>query len=196
MANAILPEAGGAHVEELSDPYLLWFWNSNVRTTRSFSTRSSKSNVNDAPVRQMVRWMMQVRKDGRWGNTQENALAMEALVAYYRKYEAAPPDFRAMVKLGTDDLAREEFKGRSTTAKTREVPMTKVLAQGLAGTNRPLTFSREGTGTLFYATRLRYAADELFHDGLDSGIQIARSLRAIRRGRVRSRRRRPTRPAI
>ena len=31
--NAILPEGGYAHVEELNDPYLLWFWNSNVRTT-------------------------------------------------------------------------------------------------------------------------------------------------------------------
>jgi len=122
-----------------------------------------------------VRWMMQVRKDGRWGNTQENALAMKALVAYYRKYEPAPPDFRAVVKLGTEDLAREEFKGRTTTARTRDIPMTKVLAQGPAGTNRALTFTREGTGTLYYATRLRYAADELFHDGLDSGIQISRS---------------------
>ena len=33
MSNAILPEAGSSHVEELSDPYLLWFWNSNVRST-------------------------------------------------------------------------------------------------------------------------------------------------------------------
>jgi uncharacterized protein YfaS (alpha-2-macroglobulin family) len=175
MANAILPEAGGAHVEELSDPYLLWFWNSNVRTTSIVLNSLVKANVEDAPVRQMVRWMMQVRKDGRWGNTQENALAMEALVAYYRKYEPAPPDFRAVVKLGTEDLAREEFKGRTTTARTRDIPMTKVLAQGPAGTNRALTFTREGTGTLYYATRLRYAADELFHDGLDSGIQISRS---------------------
>jgi hypothetical protein len=35
MANAILPEGGSAHVEELSElPYLLWFWNSNVRIDR------------------------------------------------------------------------------------------------------------------------------------------------------------------
>ena len=114
MANAILPEAGSAHVEELSDPYLLWFWNSNVRSTSIVLNSLVKADVNDAPVRQMVRWMMAARKDGRWGNTQENALAMEALVAYYRKYESAPPDFRAVVKLGTEDLAREEFKGRST----------------------------------------------------------------------------------
>jgi hypothetical protein len=175
MMNAILPEAGGAHVEELSDPYLLWFWNSNVRTTSIVLNSLVKANVNDAPIRQMVRWMMGVRKDGRWGNTQENAIAMEALVAYYRKYESAPPDFRAVVKLGTEDLAREEFKGRTTTSKTKDLPMSKVLTLGASGTSRPLTFTREGTGTLFYATRLRYASDELFQEGLDSGFQIARS---------------------
>jgi uncharacterized protein YfaS (alpha-2-macroglobulin family) len=175
MANAILPEAGGAHVEELSDPYLLWFWNSNVRSTSIVLNSLVKSDVADAPVRQMVRWMMAARKDGRWGNTQENALAMEALVAYYRKYESAPPDFRAIVKLGTEDIAREAFTGRSTNSRVRELPMTTVLAQGAVGTTRPLTFAREGTGTLFYTARLRYAADELFHDGLDNGIQISRS---------------------
>jgi alpha-2-macroglobulin len=175
MANAILPEGGSAHVEELSDPYLLWFWNSNVRSTSIVLNSLVKSDVTDAPVRQMVRWMMAARKDGRWGNTQENALAMEALVAYYRKYESAPPDFRAVVKLGTEDLAREEFKGRSTTSRARELPMTKVLALGASGTTRALTFAREGTGTLFYTARLRYAADEPFHDGLDNGIQLSRS---------------------
>ena len=170
-----MPEAGSAHVEELSDPYLLWFWNSNVRTTSIVLNSLVKANVSDAPVRQMVRWMMGARKDGRWGNTQENALAMEALVAYYGKYESAPPDFRAVVKLGTEDLAREEFKGRTTTSKTSNVPMSKVLTLGLSGTSRPLTFTREGTGTLFYATRLRYASDELFQEGLDNGFRIARS---------------------
>ena len=175
MANAILPEAGSAHVEELSDPYLLWFWNSNVRTTSIVLNSLVRSDVTDAPVRQMVRWMMAARKDGRWGNTQENALAMEALVAYYRKFESAPPDFRALVKLGTEDVAREEFKGRTTTSKTKELPMSKVLAQGPAGGSRPLTFTREGSGTLFYTARLRYASDELFHTGLDNGIQITRS---------------------
>ena len=175
MANAILPEAGSAHVEELSDPYLLWFWNSNVRSTAIVLNSLVRGDVADAPIRQMVRWMMAAREDGRWGNTQENAMAMEALVAYYRKFEAATPDFRAVVKLGAEDFTREAFKGRSTTASSKELPMAKVLASGDAGSNRPLTFSREGTGTLFYTARLRYAADELHQTGLDSGINIERS---------------------
>ena len=33
IGNAILPEAAAAHVEELNDPYLMWYWNSNVRST-------------------------------------------------------------------------------------------------------------------------------------------------------------------
>jgi uncharacterized protein YfaS (alpha-2-macroglobulin family) len=175
LSNAILPEGGGAHVEELADPYLLWFWNSNVRSTSIVLNSLVKAGVSDAPIRQMVRWMMAARKDGRWGNTQENALAMEALVAYYRTYESASPDFRAVVRLGTGDLLQREFKGRTTTAVESSLPMAKVLSQGAAGTTQPLTFSREGTGTLFYTTRLRYASDEPMLDSLDNGIRITRS---------------------
>ena len=97
---------------------------------------------------------------------------MEALVAYYRTYETVVPDFRAVVKLGDEDVAREAFKGRSAKATITEVPMTKVLAKGPSGTSQPLTFARDGAGTLFYTTRLRYAVDQLFQDGLDSGIRL------------------------
>ena len=175
MANAILTEAGSSHVEELSDPYLLYFWNSNVRTTSIVLNSLVKGDVADAPVRQLVRWMMAARKDGRWGNTQENALAMEALVAYYRKFEGVVPDFRAVVRLGSEDLVNESFTGRTTTSKTKEVPLSQILARNAAGTSQPLTFAREGSGTLFYASRLRYVPEETFLDGLDNGIRVARS---------------------
>jgi uncharacterized protein YfaS (alpha-2-macroglobulin family) len=175
MSNAILPEAGSAHVEELSDPYLLWFWNSNIRSTAIVLDSLVRGGVQDAPVRQMVRWMMAAREDGRWGNTQENAHAMEALVSYYRRFEPDAPDFRAVVRLGAEQIATREFRGRSTESAVENIPMTRVLAAGAPGTSQALTFSREGTGTLFYTTRLRYAADTLFHEGFDAGFAIERS---------------------
>ncbi|MEO5896424.1 MAG: alpha-2-macroglobulin family protein, partial [Vicinamibacterales bacterium] len=174
MSNAILVEAGSAHVEELNDPYLLWLWSSNVRSTAIVLNSFVKAGVADAPVRQMVRWLMTVRTHGRWGNTQENAHAMQALVNYYRKYEPDVPSFRAIAALGAQELARQEFQGRSSESVTRELPMSQLLAAAPAGTSRPLTFTRAGTGTLFYSTRLRYAADALFQDGLDAGIRIER----------------------
>jgi uncharacterized protein YfaS (alpha-2-macroglobulin family) len=99
---------------------------------------------------------------------------MEALVAYYRKYESTVPDFRAVVKTGDEELAREEFRGRSTESKAADVPMAKVLERG-AGSTRPLTFTREGAGTLFYTARLRYASDQLHQKGLDAGFHVERA---------------------
>jgi uncharacterized protein YfaS (alpha-2-macroglobulin family) len=132
-------------------------------------------DVTDAPIRQMVRWMMSVRKNGRWGNTQENAHAMESLVAYYRKHESVVPDFTAVVALGDQELMRQEFRGRSTESVSKQTAMNQLAARASSPAAEPLTFTREGTGTLFYTARLRYAADQLFQDGLDNGFRIERS---------------------
>jgi uncharacterized protein YfaS (alpha-2-macroglobulin family) len=182
MSNAILTEAGASHVEELSDPYLLWFWNSNVRSTAIALNALVRASAEEVQVRPLVRWLLAARKDGRWNNTQENAWALQSLVNYYRKYESVVPDFRATVRLGIEELARGEFKGRSTQSLVRSLPMTDVLARGPANETRTLTFGREGAGTLFYTARLRYAADQLFHEGLDSGIRIDRSYEPFAEG--------------
>jgi uncharacterized protein YfaS (alpha-2-macroglobulin family) len=174
IANAVLPEGGSAHVEELSDPYLLWFWNSNVRSTAIALQALMRDPAHEPLVRPTVRWLLNARKNGRWGNTQDNAIAMEALVAYYRKYESAIPDFRAIVKLASDEIARETFQGRSAEANVHDVPLATLTAKAEPGSTRELSFTREGTGTLFYVTRLRYAADRLYQDGLDSGFRIER----------------------
>ncbi len=174
MSNAVLPEGGSAHVEELADPHLLWFWNSNVRSTSIVLNTLVRANAPATSITPMVRWMMAARKGGRWGNTQENAHAMESLVNYYRKYETTVPNFSAVAKLGAEELAQESFKSRSTESKSLELPMTQVLAKGAVGSSQPLTFTREGAGTLFYTTRLRYAADVLYQQGLDSGFRIER----------------------
>jgi alpha-2-macroglobulin len=170
VGNAILPEAATAHVEELSDPYLLWFWNSNVRSTAIVLRSMVTANATDSPYRGLVSWLLRSRKDGRWGNTQENALALEALVAYYRKFESVTPDFTATARLGLTPLATARFQGRSTEARATDVPMATLLASTPAGSGQPLTFTRDGAGTLFYSARLRYAVDRLFQAGLDQGI--------------------------
>lgn len=175
MSNAILAEAGASHVEELDDPYLLWFWNSNVRSTAMTLDALVRADADETQVRPLVRWLLSARKNGRWSNTQENAWALQSLVSYYRKYEGVVPDFRAVVRLGVEELARGEFKGRSTQSVVKSIPMTEVLAKGEANQTKPLTFERAGAGTLFYTARLRYAADQLFHEGLDNGIRIERS---------------------
>jgi uncharacterized protein YfaS (alpha-2-macroglobulin family) len=172
--NAILPEGGSAHVEELADPYLLYFWNSSVRSTAIALDTLVRQGGEEQLVKQMVRWLMKIRVDGRWSNTQENAWAMEALVDYYRKYEAEVPDFTAIVTVGSEQFARDTFKGRSAEAKAHDWSMPQLLAKAAAGTQMPVLFERQGTGTLFYLMRLRYASSEVMHDPLDKGFAVDR----------------------
>src|SRR3954467_11347058 len=62
--------------------------------------------------------------------------------------------------------------------------MQQLLSSAAPGTAKALTFRREGAGTLFYTARLRYAADQLFQDGLDSGIRIERSYAPLAESRT------------
>lgn len=175
--NAILPEGGSAHVEELADPYLLYYWNSNVRSTAIALGTLVRRGESEQTVKQMVRWLMQVRKDGRWGNTQENVWAMESLVDYYRRYESVTPDFVATVRLGSDGIASDAFRGRSTAAKSHDVPLERLH-------DAPVTFERQGAGTLFYLMRLRYTPAGLVHEARDQGFSVERrySLKSFKAG--------------
>jgi uncharacterized protein YfaS (alpha-2-macroglobulin family) len=176
--NAILPEAGTSHVEELADPYLLYFWNSNVRSTALVLSTKVRTSAASTDVVGMVRWLVGARKNGRWGNTQENAIAMKALVDYYRKYESVTPDFTATVALGARELIRESFKGRTTTSVAKEVPMAQ-LSQITANT---IAVHREGAGTAFYNARLTYAPDAATLTSRDNGFHIERRYAVMRNG--------------
>ena len=189
MSNAMLPEAGAVHVEELNDPYLLWFWNSNVRSTAVVLNTFVRAGDAGTDAAGMVQWLMAARTNGRWGNTQENAWAMQALVNYHRKYESRTPNFTATIRLGTETLVREAFRGRSTEPVVREVPLARLQALAPAAASdaaRQILVRREGEGNLYYTTRLTYARDIAGLAALDNGFQIDRRYELMTDGRASS----------
>lgn len=175
IGNAVLPEGGTAHVEELTDPELLWLWSSNTRSTALALGALTRAGAPMDALAPMTRWLMQARQDGRWGNTQENATAMEALVDYYRTWEKEVLDFTAVVKLGAAPLATESFQGRTTDTRAKEVAMPDLLKRGAAGERLDLAFNREGTGTLYYAARMTYASAEPVAGAMDQGFTVERT---------------------
>ncbi|MEA2570840.1 MAG: alpha-2-macroglobulin [Acidobacteriota bacterium] len=170
LTNAIAPEAGSAHVEELRDEYLLWLWSSNTRSTAIVLGTLVRGGEDEPLVKQMVRWLMHEREGGRWGNTQENAWAMESLVDYYRRYESAVPDFTGVVTVGKETIARDEFRGRTTAAQAHDIPIAQLPRAEV-----PVTFDRQGpAGTLFYLMRLRYAAPSHMTEPRDQAFRVER----------------------
>lgn len=116
-------------------------------------TSDGKDYVGDKPFK-LVRMISQSRgKRDYWENTQENMFCMSAMVDYARVYESEKPDMTVTAKL--DD---KEF-GHSSFSDFKDAPATLVKPiQNLdEGKTRILQLEKEGTGRLYYATRLRYA---------------------------------------
>ena len=173
IRNAIRAESASSHVEELDDAELQWFWSSNVRSTAIVMAGLIERGTAGDLAPRMARYLLDVREDGRWNDTQENAMALAALVAYYRAFESTAPDFSATVALGARQIAAAEFRGRSTTAASTLVPLADVLA-GATAAARELVFAKIGAGTLFYGARLRYQIDPGAVEAAENGIRIER----------------------
>lgn len=156
LANAVRVEGDRAHVEEIDSDELRWLWNSNVRSTALVLSGIVQRGDNSQFVPGLVRSLLLARRNGRWSNTQENAMALESLVLYYKKFESETPNLSATVALGARPIGTATFRGRSSATQSVRLAMPDLLRQVAAGAEADLVVSRAGTGKLFYATRLQY----------------------------------------
>ena len=101
-------------------------------------------------------------------------MALEALVAYYRKFESDVPDMTATVAIGTRPVGTATFRGRSSAASAVQLAMPDLLRQVPAGAERDLALSRAGTGRLFYSARVQYSPIEPLPAG-NEGIRVERT---------------------
>ncbi|MGE5837620.1 MAG: MG2 domain-containing protein [Acidobacteriota bacterium] len=173
LTNALRVEGDRTHVEENDSDALAWIWNSNVRATAQVLSGLVERGDDPQLVPGLVRWLLLARQNGRWSNTQENAMALHALVGYYRKYEAETPDMTATVALADRAIGTAAFRGRSSATRQVRLAMPDLIRQVAAGTEAELAISRAGTGRLYYSARLQYAPSAPLPVN-DQGIRIER----------------------
>ena len=88
LTNALRIDADRAHVEEIDDDALSWLWNTNVRATAVVLDGLRGARTTPRSWRRSCAGSLAARTNGRWDTTHENAMALEALVAYYRAFES------------------------------------------------------------------------------------------------------------
>ncbi len=181
LLNAVRVEGDRAHVEELDSDALAWLWNSNVRSSALVLEGVVRRGDDAQFVPGLVRGLLLARENGRWRNTQENATALEALVGYYKKFEADEPNMTATVAIGGRAVGTAAFRGRSSVAQSVRVAMPDLLRQVAAGTEADLAISRAGTGRLYYAARLQYTPSAPLPVS-DQGIRIERRYERVVEG--------------
>jgi hypothetical protein len=164
--------AGTAHftTSYADDDYLL------LRSDRRADGVILEALIGDQPqsdlIPKVARGLLAHRKQGRWGNTQENAFVLLALDRYFRTYEKATPDFVARAWLGDAYAGEQQFRGRSTDRQQFDVPM-RYLAEKGAGEQR-LVLQKEGAGRLYYRVGMSYAPSNLKLAAADYGFAVER----------------------
>ena len=178
ITNALRIDADRAHVEEVDDAALVWLWNTNVRATAVVLDGISRRKDDGTFVSPMVRWLLAARENGRWSTTQENVVALSALVSYYKTFESDTPDMTASVSLAGQAIGGAKFAGRSTTAQHVKLTMADLVKQ-VSTSAADLRLSRTGTGRLFYTARLQYASMIPSAAVVNRGIRIDRRYQKI-----------------
>jgi uncharacterized protein YfaS (alpha-2-macroglobulin family) len=173
ITNAMRIDADRAHVEEVDDATLLWLWNSNTRATAVVLDGIARRKDDATFVAPLVRWLLSVRTEGRWRTTHENAMALEALAAYYRAFENDTPQMTSTVRLGPAAIGSAAFTGRSTISQQIQLSMPELLKHVTSAASPSLSISKEGTGRLYYTARMQTFAPEP-PQAVDRGFQVAR----------------------
>jgi uncharacterized protein YfaS (alpha-2-macroglobulin family) len=135
--------------------------------------------VGDVPFK-LVRVITQTRgARDHWENTQENVFCTTALAEYAALYEKDPPALQASVALDGAAIGSAQFKD------LRDPPALVSRGNGAADAGRKATLhiDAQGTGRLYYATRLSYSLKDRAATETNAGIEVHREYSVQRDGR-------------
>lgn len=118
----------------------------------------------------LVQGLLNLRREGTWRNSYDNARALQALVAYRQTIETAP-NFTATAKLDRQELLSGQFQGRRTPSQSATIP-----AEELPSGKGDLVFSKSGTGDLHYSAAYRYRLQGK-QPGRFQGLRVTREVR-------------------
>jgi uncharacterized protein YfaS (alpha-2-macroglobulin family) len=169
----ITPEAATV-VDQLGDGYAAVL-DSQPRSTAIVLRALVALDPKHALAPRLARGLLGERRNGQWASTHEAAWSLLALDDYRRLFERKAPDFDARVWAGGELALDAPFRGRGVRQQEATVPAARLLAHG----EPTIAFQVEGSGTLFYEARLRYARKELPQDTIDRGLFVRKLVRSV-----------------
>ncbi len=161
-------------VENVGDEYAA-LMDSPTRTTAIVLRALLAAKPEHELATRLVRGLLDARERGRWRSTQETAFTLVALDDYRRLRETESPDFTAKALLGGQTLATLNAKGKGIFSESSSSPMSALVAGGPA-----LLLEKDGSGTLFYELRLKYARRTPPATALDAGFFVKKTQRPVK----------------
>jgi hypothetical protein len=155
-----------------------WRWLSSTTATQAQALRlliaqKARPEVLD----RLVQGLLNQRRQGTWGTTYDNAMALAALVDY-SQLQPTPPNFSAIARLAGQKLGAAQFQGYRNPSLAIQVPMNK-LPKG----RHDLVLQKSGAGTLHYLAAYRYRLQGN-PPGRLNGLRVVREIRPANETKV------------
>ena len=153
LNGAAIYSATGTHWEEAQPDY--WNMNTDIRSTAMVLWAMARHNPESELLPNIVRWLMNVRKEGYWGTTQSTAWSLMALVGYMRATGELRGDFSYTVSLNGEVLLESDVNAGNIDESQK---LTVAVAQLLVDEGNRLVIERlpasggqSGEGQLYTA---------------------------------------------
>ncbi|MGL5807501.1 MAG: Ig-like domain-containing protein [Xenococcaceae cyanobacterium] len=121
-------------------------------------------------IDRLLQGLLNLRRNGTWGSSYDNAVALRELVRY-SKLQSTPPNFTAIASLGSKQIANTQFEGYQKPSFYLNIP-TKDLPTG----KYDLNLQKSGQGTLHYLAAYNYALPGN-QPGRLQGLRVTRLVR-------------------
>lgn len=144
---------------------------SDLRSNALLVMALERTRPSDPLLPKLVAAMMADRREGHWGNTQDNAFALLALAGHFVRTEANAGPVTVKVLLDGAVLLERRFEGKGLSPASLSLPMAHVKAAH----GKRLEILREGgDGPLYWTLSLQHAPAEIPRRGLDHGLRLDR----------------------
>ncbi|MBN1441579.1 MAG: hypothetical protein JXA90_02670, partial [Planctomycetes bacterium] len=176
LENHVKETARSAHLEAPADPSWTHVLPSSLRAHAVLLEAQVELDPTGELADKLAEGLLDRRRQGRWRTTEENAFAVVALSRYFEATASDVSELVGRVWLDRNLLCEHAFSGRELETSSFEVP-SRLLEGG--GGSRLLTFAKEGTGSLFYQARLRYAPKEWESPPPSFGLEVSRAYEGV-----------------
>lgn len=134
-------------------------------------TLYSKLKADSGMIEGLVNSIMSRQKSGYWRNTHSTGWILYSFANLFRTESGKNTNFLAKINLGGNEIINNNFKGISENPIVYDINITELLKLS-AGKTLPLSFKKDGDGTLFYSATLRYALNSDKIEARDEGVSV------------------------
>ena len=150
-----------------------WSWMSSNTVTQAQALRLFiDQKTNPEIIDKLLQSLLNLRREGTWESSYNNAQAFTALVAY-SQLESTPPNFMATVKLANQKLGETSFNGYQNPSLQINIPMNQ-LPQGKSD----LWLQKSGRGKLHYLVAYKYRLQGN-QPGRFNGLRVTREISKV-----------------